>query len=558
MPETEMTLQFSNVNHNTPSAINRAVPQRVDSSNSSNSPHGVTGNQNVGGPNGGDIQEQHTSAVLDSPSISAAVGIGVGRDSPGINTSVSSSNNHHTPPGTVPPAAGSTGAPQVSKHTVPPGSLSPGRIRTSQSLTNVRQPAVTPSLSMSSALDSSSNHLRIFQRMDELSARLITMEEQFLALSKKIESQNGLLQDLKENTSQSIKAQNEMTNTSRQWNQQSQFFADMLYSFTNVSNKYFKNINSTGISIPHNNHSVDTHTQGYTPNGYNNMDTQPSSTATTVESHINSTTPFVLDPNGIKRRRRDLREDSVQTSTLESFNLGLVDPFLFPHAGQPDSGSFPSTDTNPKTPNGRPQMLKTKISRVARNDEDGYQEDDDNDGDDDSDRSLDSPDNMTALDDEEDEADDVESTLGYPTRTIHEPRRKPANMGKLPRSQISSDSRAKIPNWSLDVQSELNYKILKAPNNVRTIWDEYVYGINGNPSIRGLEEKYGSLWRRTKNRKTFGRRKRLYKFILNGIDAGKTADQMIKTLEDRRLYRNEKGDLKRRTIGWLQQSLTGI
>ncbi|SMN19025.1 similar to Saccharomyces cerevisiae YMR172W HOT1 Transcription factor required for the transient induction of glycerol biosynthetic genes GPD1 and GPP2 in response to high osmolarity [Maudiozyma saulgeensis] len=114
------------------------------------------------------------------------------------------------------------------------------------------------------------------------------------------------------------------------------------------------------------------------------------------------------------------------------------------------------------------------------------------------------------------------------------------------------------PEKDTDVNNEINYTLIKAPNNVRTIWEEYVYGINGNPSIRGLEEKYGNKWRLTKNRKTFSRRKRLYKFILNGIDKGKTADEMMKTLEEKRLYKDENGEIKRRTIGWLQQSLTGI
>ena len=105
---------------------------------------------------------------------------------------------------------------------------------------------------------------------------------------------------------------------------------------------------------------------------------------------------------------------------------------------------------------------------------------------------------------------------------------------------------------------DINYTLLKAPNNVRTIWEEYVYGIGGSPSIRGLEEKYGNKWRLTKNRKTFSRRKRLYKFILGGIDRGKTAEEMVRALEEKRLYKDENGEVKRRTIGWLQQSLTGI
>lgn len=73
-----------------------------------------------------------------------------------------------------------------------------------------------------------------------------------------------------------------------------------------------------------------------------------------------------------------------------------------------------------------------------------------------------------------------------------------------------------------------------------------------------MEEKYGNKWRIKRNKKTFSRRKRLYKFILNGIDKGKTADEMIDMLEKQRLYRDENGEIKRRTIGWLQQSLIGI
>lgn len=111
-----------------------------------------------------------------------------------------------------------------------------------------------------------------------------------------------------------------------------------------------------------------------------------------------------------------------------------------------------------------------------------------------------------------------------------------------------------VPNRKRD----LNYTILKAPYSVRTIWEEYVSGIDGNPPIKYLEEIYGNKWRVKKNAKTFARRKRLYKFILNGIEKGKSAEEMIDTLEKRRLYRNENGEVKKRTIGWLQQSLIGI
>lgn len=59
-----------------------------------------------------------------------------------------------------------------------------------------------------------------------------------------------------------------------------------------------------------------------------------------------------------------------------------------------------------------------------------------------------------------------------------------------------------------------------------------------------------------KIRRPFQGRKRLYKFILNGMERGKTAQEMIETLENKRLYKDdEDGEVKKRTIGWLQRAL---
>lgn len=43
------------------------------------------------------------------------------------------------------------------------------------------------------------------------------------------------------------------------------------------------------------------------------------------------------------------------------------------------------------------------------------------------------------------------------------------------------------------------------------------------------------------------------------MERGKTAQEMIETLENKRLYKDdEDGEVKKRTIGWLQESLAGI
>ena len=107
-------------------------------------------------------------------------------------------------------------------------------------------------------------------------------------------------------------------------------------------------------------------------------------------------------------------------------------------------------------------------------------------------------------------------------------------------------------------KKEPRFTMLKAPSSVEEIWKEYTTGIDGRPSIRSLDQKFGSKWRANKNKKTYSRRKRMYKFILNGVNNGRSEEEMIKLLENKRLYKDTDGKQKKRTIGWLQQSLSGI
>lgn len=278
----------------------------------------------------------------------------------------------------------------------------------------------------------------------------------------------------------------------------------------------------------------------------------------------------------------------------------------------PLSMQLPLTQPSQSLPNQQQKINKPKTDDVI--DEDGYQEDDEDDDDsnkndsvyytktqstvgapedeeeedeeeeDDDDEEYDEDDEELPMshgetsginkddeeegdgdNEEEDEVDEDMSTVNDNTGLPKKKLVKKAATGKKKKimKQVlqspQKTDKSKPNNADSHYNSnEINYTLIKAPNNVRTIWEEYVYGINGSPSIRGLEEKYGNKWRLTKNRKTFSRRKRLYKFILNGIDKGKTAEEMVKALEEKRLYKDENGEVKRRTVGWLQQSLTGI
>ena len=185
-------------------------------------------------------------------------------------------------------------------------------------------------------------------------------------------------------------------------------------------------------------------------------------------------------------------------------------------------------------------------------DDDGYQEDDDDDGDDEGD-GRDNEEDSTAEEDEVDdeiETDMKNASFNKRRKNLHH--KKSSSLNNRRKFHDETASR-------LNSNSDLHYRILKAPTDVKTIWEEYSTGIRGKPSIKHLESKYGNKWRLNKNKKTFSRRKRLYKFILNGMEKGKTAQEMIETLENKRLYKDdEDGEVKKRTIGWLQESLAGI
>lgn len=214
-------------------------------------------------------------------------------------------------------------------------------------------------------------------------------------------------------------------------------------------------------------------------------------------------------------------------------------------------------------------------------DEAGYQEDDDDDNEEEDDGEDDDDDDENEEDEDDEDGDQDTPHEKKSQNKTPKKRKHNRDFGKSShidhRLAITDDKNIKAATpkngkailLKLDTETEgrssvinkhrdINYTLLKAPSNVRTIWEEYSVGIDGNPSIKGLEEKYGNKWRLNRNRKTFARRKRLYKFILNGTSKGKSADEMIDILEERRFYKDDNGEVKRRTIGWLQQSLTGI
>ena len=561
----------------------------------------------------------------------------------------------------------------------------------------------------------STDQLKIFQRMDEMSARMIEMEESFNNLSNKIAEQNSMVLNLKQDNYKVLNKLNILLKLVAQpsarpstINAQNKFAIELLNSISAVSSAYLQKMQNNGSGKQHstepciglsNAHSgtsqnqatsetidVNTNTAQLNSQFSNALSTilpdqqhnrnsvsqnmnlslpnrgvgpvlhsqanqnqsqiliQNASTHQRVNrspvAFPNSSTdkPFKLNPNGIKRRRRNTQGNnntstndltnakhkpipalsplinshnsttsmnytnssihSGATSASNSFhdlnslnNFGTTTALSLPSLSL-DNASFPSNpnvihpiNNNTQQPlsfsqlinqdSAASELLPSSNSAVNTNivnrnkgsalpsysnpmtaksnvDDDGYQEDDDDDGDDEGD-GRDNEEDSTA---EEDEVDDeIETDM------------KNASFNKRKRNLYhkksnSLNSRRKFHDESiirLNSNPDLHYRILKAPTDVKTIWEEYDTGIRGKPSIKHLESKYGNKWRLNKNKKTFSRRKRLYKFILNGMEKGKTAQEMIETLENKRLYKDdEDGEVKKRTIGWLQESLAGI
>ncbi|KAF5096808.1 hypothetical protein D0Z00_002654 [Geotrichum galactomycetum] len=84
------------------------------------------------------------------------------------------------------------------------------------------------------------------------------------------------------------------------------------------------------------------------------------------------------------------------------------------------------------------------------------------------------------------------------------------------------------------------YKMNRKTRNLQELVQEWYHGINGGPSVKALEAKYGSKWR-TKNdaeRVFLGRRKVIIKRIEdleNKYKGHKTRDQIVNELEQERI-----------------------
>lgn len=504
--------------------------------------------------------------------------------------------------------------------------------------------------------------LKMFQRMDELSVRMIKAEETISKLCSLVENQNNTLFDMKSNYKNIISKLDNLTNSisiifdtnTNQINNQAQFMHDIVNGFTSASKKYWKR-NNRGNNNSNNNNNIDNDNLSNNNNltGYsstsilnvndvqnNNLNTNSNNIPTnrlnansllnefsTLQSDIDNRIPdnnnsnrihknksFTLNPEYIRKRKRQnqtqnfinagqLTDTSINSNSpsnviptnQSSTKLSNVNNMTDDSTNQNQNNninknlkfninnfstiSLPNLPFDNNTNQLIPNMNKTNNGINLNNAPQFIPFDSTSRGSPAPIRlGTDMSSNSNTYQQQQDDDLDANSTHDEINKTSHDILLKNQKQNLKYDDDPSSHEEDETEEYEYQQHNDKNlqtnktdvilngnnnnnipyYTIYKAPSDVETIWREYTVGINGKPSIQSLEKKYGSKWRLNRNRKTYARRKRFYKFILQGIKNGHTAEDMITELEKRRLYRDEKGNVKKRSVGWLQQSLSGI
>ena len=83
------------------------------------------------------------------------------------------------------------------------------------------------------------------------------------------------------------------------------------------------------------------------------------------------------------------------------------------------------------------------------------------------------------------------------------------------------------------------YNLLRNITTVKELWQEFKYGVNGNPSVESLVEQYGTGWIKTEFEQAyFNGRKKIYHFMLSSIANGTAEGDVVKELDELRVSRN--------------------
>lgn len=130
-------------------------------------------------------------------------------------------------------------------------------------------------------------------------------------------------------------------------------------------------------------------------------------------------------------------------------------------------------------------------------------------------------------------------------------------VNSIPASTSNSESKIrKIRYQSNETLKESKpihqFKFIRSPHSVKEIWREYVEGVKGQPSVKEMDSRYHSTWRKDPAvSKRYSRRRVLCKAIENGLTRGYDLETVIELLENHRMVDQERGI--KQPLGWLCQ-----
>ena len=80
------------------------------------------------------------------------------------------------------------------------------------------------------------------------------------------------------------------------------------------------------------------------------------------------------------------------------------------------------------------------------------------------------------------------------------------------------------------------FTLLRNLTTVPEVWNEYKYGINGNPSVESIMKQYGTSWQSTSAEKSYYKlRKRIYDYVLNATAKDISDKESVNALEGYRV-----------------------
>ena len=83
------------------------------------------------------------------------------------------------------------------------------------------------------------------------------------------------------------------------------------------------------------------------------------------------------------------------------------------------------------------------------------------------------------------------------------------------------------------------YQLMRNLTTVPQVWQEYQYGLNGNPSFKSILQNHGKTWLQSASEaKYYNRRKKIYRYIMKAFANGKSEEDAVNELEDFRKSNN--------------------